>query len=191
MPPRFQELEVLPPKRPFGIAILSVLHVAGGILGCLELMLGSAWFMAELRNSSLVLGVPLALVIGEFVFLFALALASGIGMWTGEKWGWQLGSFYYVFGVARNAVAFVRILMVTEHLSLPANADLSDEPLYYCSRHGAAVVIYFAIYLYFFKDHVRDFFSLAEAPMWRPIVAQVGICLAVFAGCVLLGAVMS
>jgi hypothetical protein len=74
-------------NRPKGISILAILHIGGGILDLLvtpllaiKLVTGSG--IPEGLNQ---LGLSPILLIAAYLFLFALAASSGIGMWLG-KW---------------------------------------------------------------------------------------------------------
>ncbi len=92
--------------RPVGVSILAVLHFIGGILlfGVQFLMFANLNAMEESLRT---IGIPPALLIVAVMFLAALAIASGVGMWIGTKWGWWLAAFYYVYSIFRNASALL------------------------------------------------------------------------------------
>ena len=147
-------------KRPIGISILAVLNIAFGILGAIYTV------------GLTIFGSPLAFRIVTAVFIFGLAIASGIGMWNGRKWGWYLGSFWYMYSIVRNAIALLLLIFVPpEELSNTG----AHPPYYYFGR----LIVFFLLYLYLFKGNVRDFFSLPEQKKWKPILAELGICIVI------------
>jgi hypothetical protein len=71
------------------------------------------------------LGFPTSLLIFSIVFLFALGIASGVGMWKGRKWGWYLGTFYYIYSITRNANALLAVSIFINSMSPGETADMS------------------------------------------------------------------
>lgn len=165
-------------KRPVGIVVLSVLHITGGILGGLIVLALMIRFAGdkELNRALDESGIPPALLIVGIIVLFSLAIASGFGMWRGAKWGWYLGSFYYLYGIARNLNALLMVVMLMSQLPAEELDAGGRGPGYYLVKHGVRSIIYLLIYLYFFKSNVRAFFDLSEQKKWKPVVVEVAIC---------------
>lgn len=167
--------------RPTGISILAVLHIVGGVLGFMVTMFLVVQFgrNQEAQQALTALGLPPALLIAAIVFIFGLAIASGIGMWKGRKWGWYLGSLYYMYSVVRNANALITIPMLINSIPPEELAGARHGPSYYYVKHGGRVLVHFLLYLYFFKSNVREFFSLAEQKKWKPVLAGLSLCIAI------------
>lgn len=187
-------MQVKPP-RPAGIAILSILAILGGIMIAGLLLYFAVYLPPSKRREmgqgvSETLGVAPSLLIAAVVFLGVLGTASGIGMWLGRKWGWWLGSFWYLFATFRNANA----LFVTYQLSstMPAEelAALPGGVGKYYLKFGARVIISALLYWYFFKSNVREFFGVQDAPLWKASAAQVGVCIAILVAMTAAGALL-
>lgn len=167
--------------RPTGISILAVLHILSGALGFIVI----ASLVAQFRQNPEALqflntlGLPPALFIFAIVLLFSLSTVSGIGMWKGKRWGWYLGSFYYLYSVVRNAITLITIPVLTRFISPEEFAEAGYGPSYYYVKYGGRVLVNLLIYLYFFKSNVREFFALAEYQKWKPVVIELWICVAI------------
>lgn len=166
-------------KRPVGISILAVLHVAGGVLAGVVTP-----FLIVLLNKNpkaqeaiSAMGLTPALLVGGIGIILVLAIASGIGMWKGRKWGWYLGSFLYMYSIVRNANALAAIPMLMNSIPPEEIANMSRGPSYYYIKYSARIIVHSLIYLYFFKGNVRGFFSLSEQKKWKPVLSQLGICI--------------
>jgi hypothetical protein len=85
------------------------------------------------------------------LFLAILAIASGVGMWTGAKWGWYLGSFYYMYSVIRCIFAIVNVYLLFDQLPADEVTAMSRGPAYHYFKFGGRAVIHALIFLYFFK----------------------------------------
>jgi hypothetical protein len=160
-------------QRPLGISILAILHFGGGILlGALQFPLLANF--DELQGPLRTVGLaPVLLVIGVG-FLALLAIAAGVGMWLGRKWGWWLGTFYYVYAIARNAAALVTVANMADELAAGPHG-----PGYYYVKHAGRIVVHLLILLYFFKGNVLHYFGLEKLSKWKSISALVGVCLAI------------
>ena len=102
-------------------------------------------------------------------------------MWKGRRWGWYLGSFYYMYSIVRNANALITIPILMSSIPPEDLSSMSRGPSYYYIKHGGRIIVHFLLYLYFFKINVREFFSLAEKKKWKPILAELSICLGIAA----------
>jgi tetratricopeptide (TPR) repeat protein len=168
-------------KRPTGIAILSWLHMGGGAIGAvIVLVLLTAIPDAQKALDALTtIGLPPGLLLCAIIFLLILTCLSGVGMWTGIKWGWFLGSFYYAYSITRNLNALITIPAILGALSPEELSEMPHGPGFYYAKHGLRVVVHGLLYLYFFKTNVRAHFSLQASRRWVPAVTQVGICIAI------------
>ena len=149
--------------RPTGVTILSVLHLIGGVL----LLAGQVMLLVNLDRVSQGLdavGIPPVLLVMGVMLLAGIALASGIGMWLGTRWGWWCAAFYYVYSIARNANAFLMISDLTDGLE-----GGSRGPGYYYAKFGGSVVIHLLLLLYFFKDNVLEYFETQDVHKGKAI----------------------
>jgi hypothetical protein len=161
--------------RPVGISILAVLHFIGGIL-----LFGSQFLLfanlQAMEESLRAIGIPPVLLIIGVMFLAVLAIASGVGMWMGAKWGWWLASFYYVYSIFRNGSALLTVVAMADQLE-----GGSRGPEYYMIKHGVRIIVHFLLFLYFFKGNVLEFFGLETLSKPKAIGVLVGICIAITA----------
>lgn len=161
--------------RPTGVTILSVLHLIGGVL----LLIGQVMLLANLDRVSQGLdavGIPPALLVMGVMLLAGIALASGIGMWIGTRWGWWCAVFYYVYSVARNANAFLMISDLADGLD-----GGSRGPGYYYAKCGGRVVIHLLLLMYFFKDNVLEYFETEDVHKGKAIGILILVTAVVFA----------
>ena len=168
-------------KRPKGISILSILHLIGGVSGALLIAPVVAEFNQSPEASQIfnAMGIPPLSILINIILILTIALASGIGMWNGKKWGWYLGSFYYLYSVFRNAGALISIPRLCSQIPPQEMETLAHQPSYYYAKHATRVVVHFLLYLYFFKGNVRDFFAVSEQKKWKPVIIELGTCLAI------------
>jgi hypothetical protein len=168
--------------RPIGITLLSILALIGGI-GMVALIAFGAFFLIrgddrakEMVEAMATIGLPLPLVAGGVVFLAILAIASGIGMLSGTKWGWYLGSFWYAYAIIRNLSALATVYGLSHAMPPDELASSSRTPGYYYTKYAIRLLISFLLYVYFFKANVREYFGLTGASRWKPVVTEIGIC---------------
>ncbi len=167
--------------RPKGISVLAILHVGGGIVGLLLVPVLLFQFLTGrgLALGANQLGLSPSLLILAYLFLFSLATLSGIGMWRGTWWGWHLGSFYYLYGLARAGGALVHLPDIFGAIPPEAIEDLKKGPEFYAIKYGGRAVIHSLIYLYFFRAHVRKFFGVSAMRRWNPFLTHTAIYLIV------------
>lgn len=168
-------------ERPVGVSILAGLHVAGGVLGVIftVFMALKVYKNPEYLENISMLGIPPLLIFFAVLFICVLAFLSGVGMWIGRKWGWFLGSFYYIYSVFISTNALVTINIMTNSLSPEELAEMSRSPSYYYTKHIMKIIIHSLLYLYFFKTNVIAFFDMLEYKKWKSVVIQLGICIVI------------
>ena len=161
--------------RPVGVSILAVLHLIGGIVlfGAQFLLIANLQAMDESLRS---IGIPPVLLIVGVMFLAVLAIASGVGMWMGTKWGWWLAAFYYVYSIFRNGSALLTIVVMADQLESGTRS-----PEYYMIKHGGRIIVHLLLFLYFFKGNVLEFFGMETLSKAKAIGILVGICIAILA----------
>lgn len=166
--------------RPKGVSILGWLHLIGGLLGVLFMAFFSMHpALKETTEGLREFGLAPWFVLLSILFLFTIGLGSGIGMLRGKKWGWYLGSFYYVYSVIRNVTALWTISALSTELE--GELDSMNRGVeYYYAKHILRVLLHSAIYLYFFRSNVRVFFGTETIKMTSLILSQVGICLVIY-----------
>jgi hypothetical protein len=139
-----------PAPRPIGIWLLSGLHLLAGLF--FLSMIGIVLWTLNTDGSNPT-ALPLGFLAGIYGVMAALALGSATGLWRGQRWGWWLSAFYYVWG----ALGAVADLLLVEPRLDPADGESIIDPL-------PSKLIQFAIYAlilqYLFKGTVRDFFRL-------------------------------
>lgn len=158
------------PDRPTGVMILGTLHVLGGIVmfvSQLSLITDFRTNASELRS----IGLPAELLVAAVILLSTVTLASGIGMWSGTRWGWWLAAFCYLYAVARNISAVVQIA-----LNADAFADIDRGLQHFITRHAGQAVISGLLYLYFFQDNVREYFGVQSVHRGKATAKLAGIC---------------
>lgn len=164
--------------RPRGISILRVLHLVGGIILAIILVPLIIAFKSnpEASEAFAAMGMsPIAALIA-MILLCVITIASGVTMWKGIKWGWYLGSFYYLYSVFRSISALMTVPLI---LSQAPPEQVAHPPSYYYTKFTVRSIIHLLIYLYFFKSNVRDFFNVSEIAKWKPVLIEIGVCLAI------------
>jgi len=161
--------------RPVGLSILAILHVINGVL-----LFGTQFPMftnlQEMEGSLRSIGIPQVLPIVDVMLMAILAIASGVGMWIGTKWGWWLASFSYVYSIFRNGSALLAIVAMADQLE----GD-SRGPEYFMIKHGGRIIVHAMLFLYFFKGNVLENFGLETLSKAQAIGILVGICIAITA----------
>lgn len=161
--------KILKPK-PRGVRILAALHILGGAL-TLPLLLT---FGQGLGQAVGIIGASPILVFVSLGFLGLLALASGIGMWTGKRWGWWLAVFYYVYGALGNANTILTLPGILDQLGTPAQGA----GFYYARELGQAFLSILLI-LYLYRRNVRGYFGLGSFSIMKSGAVLIGSSLAV------------
>lgn len=146
-------------KKPIGITILSILALISGVLIVSQAM--------HARNFN-------ALLVVSVLFVGILAISSGIGMLLGKRWGWWLGTFYYVYAILRylNTIFAGFRIAVQSQNSIPEIGN-------HITEYGIRIVIHSLILLYFFKDDVKEYFNVSHYSKFKPTLALFGIGIAI------------
>lgn len=164
-----------PTHRPLGVSILAVLHFFGGIV-----LFGSQFYLfanlQSMEQSLRSIGVSPVLLVVSATFLAVLAIASGVGMWVGAKWGWWCALFYYVYSIIRNSSALLAVVAMADELEGGTRG-----PEYYMIRHGGRIIVSALLFLYFFKGNVLAFFDLETLSKPKAIGIVVGMGIAITA----------
>lgn len=144
--------------RPGCITALAVLFFAGGLIliGILLIVMATSHLPEFRQGFAEGLGgrddlVALFLVI--FMLLGLFALATGVGLWRGTRWGWWLAATYYAFAVTR-AILGMTIAASRNTLGDDLSSLLGD-------ILGETLVA-LLIYLYLFKPRIWSFFGLEQ-----------------------------
>lgn len=127
-------------KKPTGVVVLTVL------IGLASLSLFIVLFTRLPIVDSDV--PPLTMDLMVF-FLAVLSLASAVGMFLGEPWGWWLGGSYQVSNL---------LLGAKDMLPALRSVDRFDEFL----LRLIGVLITFFIVTYLFRDYVRRYFRMEQ-----------------------------
>lgn len=162
-----------PTNRPLGVSILAVLHFLGGVM-----LLGSQFYLfanlQAMEQSLRSIGVSPVLLVVSATFLAVLAIASGVGMWVGAKWGWWCALFYYVYSIIRNSSALLTVVAMAGEIE-----GGTRTPEYYMVKHGGRIIVSVLLCLYLFKGNVLAFFDLEtlSKPKAMGIVVGMGIAI--------------
>ncbi|MCX6708020.1 MAG: hypothetical protein NTW67_00005 [Candidatus Woesearchaeota archaeon] len=152
-------------QRPILISILAVLSIIGGIL--LAILLPVFILAKDAMAEGLALfEIPFWFLIFSLLFLTALSLAGGIGMWKGTKWGWWLAQFSFVFDIFRRLFALINTMAITDEVPTKM----------YLRAIGAIVNILFI--WYFFKPDVLAYFNMQKIKKIKAMLIIIGINIA-------------
>ena len=99
----------------------------------------------------------------------------------GNKWGWRLGSFYYICSVVGNTSTLITMPILIRSMSVEEMRAMSHGVPYFYAECGGYAIVHFLLYLYFFKGNVRAYFSISEQKKCRLILIQTVICLGIAA----------
>lgn len=106
------------------------------------------------------------------VSLSAYAIASGVGLWRGDRWGWWMSAFYWV-GMAMNWIGEGSVtIWKMRHEDPPLLAGL-------VAIVFLRLLFHVFLVLYHFKHSVKSFFRLQSLRMVRTIAILVGIGIAI------------
>jgi hypothetical protein len=173
-------------ERPIGIAILSVLVLLGALLTTGGAVVGGYYLAispdaATIESRLEAIGIPLPLLIANFAFIILLKFGSGVGLWTGSKWGWHLATLSYAYVIVRNLNAIFVTHQIVSEMSAYEISAMPHSPAFHYIKFGGRILVATLIYLYLFKSNVRDYFRMTSTSGWKVVVADVVICAAILA----------
>ncbi len=153
-------------NRPLAITILAVLNFIGGVGIILVQLLYSEQFNSTANEFGFSAGL-LQVAIG---FLGVIGVASAIGMWTGKRWGWWLGAFYYCYAVFRYGNAIFAVFSLSDLLE-----NSSRDLTYYISKNAFQLLLNALIVLYFFSKRALAWFKYDVLSKAKAILLLLGI----------------
>lgn len=153
------------PRRPTGVLLLGILQVIGGGV-MLILLLIPVQRPEELEE----LGVSVALIKGSVLFLAALTLASGLGMFHRKPWGWRIGLASCLYGALRCANA----LLVAQDLH-EDSGEHGEVPESFYWKLGTRGLFYLLIVIYLTRPHVKEYFHATPISSWKAILQAAGV----------------
>lgn len=153
------------PRRPTGVVLFGILQIVGG--GLMLILL----FIPVQRPEELEeLGVSVTLIKGSVLFLGALTLTAGLGMFRRKPWGWRAGLASCIYGALRCANA----LLVVQDLQENAGAA-GEIPESYYWKLGTRGVVYLLIVVYLTRPHVKEYFQATQISSWKAILQTAGV----------------
>jgi hypothetical protein len=98
-------------------------------------------------------------------------------MWSGARWGWYLGSFWYAYSIVQNVNALFTVSDLFHSIAQIQPGSAPRGIGFYYAKFAIGLVLSVLLYLYFFKDNVRDYFGLLESKKWIAIAIQFFLCI--------------
>jgi hypothetical protein len=157
-------------QRPLGITLLMVLHLIMGLV----LVGTQAWALSnpeEITQRLNAAGIPYLLVLAGATIISVTALASGVGMVMGARWGWWFTAFYYVYSIVRNLGALVTVHGMTQQLE-----SEGTDPTKFYGKYLSRAAISTLILLYLYRANVLRFFRLESMNKFGAFLYLLGIC---------------
>jgi len=108
--------------RPLGVSIIAIWNVVVALGIGLLLVVASLHpgNLAELGRGFATVGISGKWLLASVVVISALTFLAGIGLWTGERLGWWLGSFCSLYGVAGILTGIPVLARIGQHFGQPA-----------------------------------------------------------------------
>lgn len=154
--------------RPIGVTLLALLHIVGGLIGGLMVLL--AFLTRNISDfSASILGIPMWLAVIPLIVAMTLGFIAGFGLWSGRAWGWWMAVIYYTYSIMRNAGTVLLALMLTQGQE---SATIDVHRFVY--KHGGRVLIDTLIMLYLFRRSILDFFDLYALPRIKTVAKVSG-----------------
>jgi len=159
-PPTFPDEQVIgqPTSRPIGISILAVLHVLGGLLfGAL-----AAFLITQLDQTGTIIGW-MVLIVGPPLTI--LAIATGVGLWRGQKWAWWVATLYYFQFVVGGVFILVTIVI----MCLVLQGPLTERRQELLIQHVGRILIFAPLTWYMMKRSSFAFFGFQRLTRLRAL----------------------
>ncbi len=160
-------------ERPIGVFILSILMIIGGVF-LAPVMIMVMFTPQDVVDSIEVIGVNMMLVAFAGMFIALLSITAGVGMILGTRWGWYLGTFYYVYSIARSLSALVTLAFLPLG-ELVQEASSQNQYVKFSVR----ALISFLILLYLLRPSVKESLDAGDESTGRALLIMVGICVGI------------
>ncbi|MGO4547259.1 hypothetical protein AB4Z29_20970 [Paenibacillus sp. 2TAB23] len=152
--------------RPFGVKIISILMILGGII----LLITQLYAFSIMSELSSLMGVSSLFFQAVIGFLGLIGIAAGVGMWIGRIWGWWLAIFYLSYSLTRNLNTLLSIPGITEQYGLSGNAAG------HYVKYGLKILWDVLLLRYMCRDTTTSFFKTTETNKLKTMVWVFGIC---------------
>lgn len=151
--------------RPVGLTVLAVLHLLGGLFLCaLTMLLGG---MATAMGPAL--GVAKVIIVLSMLIVVIVPLASAVGIFIGERWGWWVSAYFYVHAISQN---LQRIFLAGDvGAALGVQIDQAENLRVVAVRSLISVLIL----MYLFQPKVLDYFNIVHDSRWKSLGILVGV----------------
>jgi len=165
-------------KRPVGVTVLGILYAIFGflgVLGCVVLLVfrdSPSFQLVGAIFAQLGLSSTLLFIWGGVLSL--AYMAAGIGMWSGDPWGWWLVGLLQAYGMVQSAAALLAVLGLAQQ---PAGSALGAR--YYIQYSGQTLGSAL-VFLYYFKRNVIEYFGLRRQSRLAAIAILVSGAVIVF-----------
>ncbi|MEM4242856.1 MAG: hypothetical protein QXM31_03075 [Candidatus Woesearchaeota archaeon] len=158
-------------KRPTLVAVLAWLEIITGAILLLITPL-VIWMLAQtpqMKETIEAIGITQGMAIFSVLFLGALCLCAGIGLWKGRRWGWWLGSFAMVYAVLRHASALLIISTLTGEMNV-SEANITRHIFKSIGR----IILYTLITAYLFRKDVLKYFRMEKVSRIKALAYIIG-----------------
>lgn len=152
-------------RKPVFINVISTINIIGAVFIFYSLIIHSEQWI----NSSKKAGLENFDLHFSYGTIALLGILSGVGMFFGRKWGWWLGSFYYIDCGIRNLSRIILSPIVMKQLNIIGNFS------YYFLRDGVKAVFCIFVIIYLFKKNVLEYFGLYRKSKFKYILIFIGI----------------
>ena len=157
-------------RRPFVVALMAGMCFLLGGLGLR--LVGKLLLRADARETlteamSLLGMVPYA-VFGALLLVHVLQIVVGVGLWTGSRWGWWLGFFYFAHRALQKLLSFA--------FAIFASSPLVDVPLvaneFSASINSWAIIEFVSCIAwlgYLLLPEAVVYFRVAQINQWKAL----------------------
>ena len=148
-------------KRPLSVTILGIFYCFGGGLGIFSIAYGLQAALAADTNIT----ARFWSILATATFLVVLSLVAGIGLLFSQRWGWWAAAYLSVDTIVRQLFAIGFALQVIARATqVPA-----DALAWAIVTDFGRILFSLLLLLFLFKDNVRDYLGMIDAPWWRDI----------------------
>ena len=152
--PQRPRRQVVAADRPTVVTVICVLQLV-----CIPLqMLILFGTSVELIIAGIqLIGLSPGIVLGIALASWGLGMISALGMWSGAKWGWWSGAFFYVYSILRTLFSLVQLGLLARHNFLDSHT-LTFNVLWLVAR----IPVLALILILFFTDDFLAYFEAAR-----------------------------